>query len=321
MNTHLTMPWWLRIVLQSFVLAALAYLLFRTVNWAEAWTLLTGANILLLFVAALLLTLQTILSAFRWRLTAARLGIDLPAGQAIREYYLSQVVNQSLPGGVLGDAGRAVRTRGPAGLLASGQSVLFERIAGQIGLLVVLISALVLNALDPSGLQWPWGVQVAIWGALAVLALVSFAALIFRRSFMGHGLAQFHHAVLAAPVFSRQANLSIATAALNVSAFSLCAIAIGAPMPLLYAAALVPMILFAMVLPLSVSGWGLREGAAAILFPIAGLSSGAGLAASVAFGLTFLAVTLPGLLMLRHAPKLTADHKFRSEALSFRPDD
>ena len=67
------------------------------------------------------------------------------------------------------------------------------------------------------------------------------------------------------------------------------------------------MILFAMVLPLSISGWGLREGAAAALFPLAGLSASAGLAASVAFGLTFLAITLPGLILVRRRPTRATD--------------
>ena len=60
----------------------------------------------------------------------------------------------------------------------------------------------------------------------------------------------------------------------------------------------VPLILLTMILPLTVSGWGLREGAAAGLFPLIGASAQAGLAASLAFGLMFLASTLPGLLVL-----------------------
>jgi uncharacterized membrane protein YbhN (UPF0104 family) len=56
----------------------------------------------------------------------------------------------------------------------------------------------------------------------------------------------------------------------------------------------VPLILLAMIVPLSVAGWGVRESAAAMLFPVVGASAEAGLAASVAFGLVFLSVTLPG---------------------------
>ena len=51
-----------------------------------------------------------------------------------------------------------------------------------------------------------------------------------------------------------------------------------------------------MLVPVTVSGWGLREGVAVALFPVAGASGSAGLAASIAFGLVFLAAVLPGIL-------------------------
>ena len=300
-----SLPPWASYVLQGLVLTALAVLLFRTVDWAEAARLVTGARPMPLIAAALMLTFQTLLSALRWRLTASRLGIALPIEFAIREYYLSQVVNQSLPGGVLGDAGRAIRARGAAGLMASGQAVIFERVAGQLGLLSILVAALAINAVTPGGLRWPVAVQNALWVALGIGLIGAVALFLLNRSvLLGRSLLQFHHAVLAGPVLAPQVVLSLGTACCNIAAFALCAAAIGAPLPPVAAAALVPMILFAMVLPLSISGWGLREGAAALLFPVAGLSASAGLAASVAFGLTFLAITLPGLLMLRRGPDL-----------------
>ncbi len=57
----------------------------------------------------LTLTVQTLLSAWRWRLTARQLGLRIAPSQSVREYYLAQIVNQSLPGGMAGDVGRAER--------------------------------------------------------------------------------------------------------------------------------------------------------------------------------------------------------------------
>ena len=45
---------------------------------------------------------QVALLAFRWRFTAGRLGLELPFGTAVREYYLALFLNQVLPGGVMG---------------------------------------------------------------------------------------------------------------------------------------------------------------------------------------------------------------------------
>jgi hypothetical protein len=62
------------------------------------------------------------------------------------------------------------------------------------------------------------------------------------------------------------------------------------------AALLVPCLvaLLAMAVPLAVAGWGPREGAAAWAFGAAGLGAGAGVAASVCFGILVFLAALPG---------------------------
>lgn len=278
-------------------------LLWASVDVPAAVGLLQSADPRWLIAAAVALTLQTLLSAQRWRVTAAQLGLTIPPMTALREYYLAQTVNQSLPGGVLGDAGRAVRSRDGAGLLVAGQAVLFERLAGQIGLLVVLTVALAVSLLSPSGVAWPAPLVVPLAILLGALVLLSAVGVLMVRSRspsdtkIGRFFAAFLHALTGRGVATQQAVLSIATAMCNVAAFAFCAAAIGADLSVVVAATLVPLILFAMVLPLSIAGWGLREGAAALLFPLAGATASEGLAASVAFGLIFLLATLPGLVL------------------------
>jgi hypothetical protein len=92
---------------------------------------------------------------------------------------------------------------------------------------------------------------------------------------------------------------------LQLAAFAFCARAVGVDLGLAEAAALVPLILFTMLIPISMSGWGLREGAAAALLPLAGATASGGLAASVAFGLTFVASVLPGFMVLWLSPRAT----------------
>ena len=66
--------------------------------------------LVLAFVAA---NAQIVLSATRWMLVARRLGLSLSWRYAVAEYYLAQLVNQTVPGGVGG--GRRAR-----GALAAG---------------------------------------------------------------------------------------------------------------------------------------------------------------------------------------------------------
>ena len=79
----------------AFVLLALIW---RVADGAEAMKLLTDAEPVWLVAALVALTSQLVLSAIRWQLTAGQLCIALDTWTALREYYLAQVLNQTLPG-------------------------------------------------------------------------------------------------------------------------------------------------------------------------------------------------------------------------------
>lgn len=285
---------------QIAVTVALLALLWHLADGPQAAAKLAAADPRWLAAALGLLTLQTILSSVRWQVTAAQFGIALPVREALREYYISQIVNQSLPGGMVGDAARAVRARGQAGLLAAGQSVVFERLAGQIALFLAMSAAFLATVAAPGGLDWPsWllpPVAALVLAGLAVPLAAAAAARIPGRIGQGvrAGWRAFDTAIAARRVLPRQVVLSIATTLCNLAAFACCAAAVGADLPLIAILALVPLILFTMLIPISVAGWGLREGAAATLFPVAGATATQGLAASIAFGLVFLVAVLPG---------------------------
>jgi uncharacterized membrane protein YbhN (UPF0104 family) len=270
-----------------------------------AATALITADPVWLAAAGFALTVQTCACAVRWQVTAAGLGINLPRSEALREYYLSQLVNQLLPGGVLGDAGRAMRTRGAAGLMAAGQAVVFERLAGQLALLAVMAVAFAATLWAPGGLDWPvWVMQPLLWAGAAALILVT-GLWAFRGRLpaapRSQGIA-FARAVAARGVLRQQLILSVVATLCNIAAFGFCAWAVGAALSLPAMLALVPLILLAMVIPLTIAGWGLREGAAVALLPLAGVSTGDALATSIAFGLIFLASTLLGGAVLATVP-------------------
>jgi uncharacterized membrane protein YbhN (UPF0104 family) len=290
---------------QAGIAIGLLALVWHVADGAGAALMLAGADPVWLAAAVAMLTVQTVISAQRWRLTAGQLGITLYRRTALREYYLSQIVNQALPGGVVGDAGRAVRTRDRAGLMASGQAVIFERLAGQIALFGVMVAGFGATSLVPGGVDWPvWadlsvgGLIVAGLGLPCLLWVVGHSLRAgFAEKLQGQGAALWH--ALAAPkVRLAQIALSFGAVLCNIAGFGFCAWAVGVALPVAAILALVPLILFAMVVPLTISGWGLREGAAAALFPIAGASASDGLAASIAFGLVFLAAALPGVVLL-----------------------
>lgn len=276
-------------------------LLWSLADGPRALSRLSGADWRHLGLAFIAVNLQTIASAWRWHRVAARLGQTIPPGRAVAEYYLSQLVNQSLPGGVLGDAARAVRARHEAGLGIAARAVIIERLAGQIAMFGLLAIAGTWAIVTPGGLSLTINQNQLLIVVLTVLGLALVLYIGFRliRKKWSASLGQsITTALINNGAWVEQSLLSATIVALNLTSFALCALATGTILDLEAVLVLVPIILCAMLVPATVAGWGFREGAAAGLFPLLGATAAAGFAASLAFGLVILAASLPGIFVL-----------------------
>lgn len=296
----------LKLLLRLLPPVVIIGLLWNLADGPAALALLADADWLYLALAFVAVNLQTVASAWRWHRVAARLGQDIPPGHAVAEYYLSQLVNQSLPGGVLGDAARAVRARHQAGLGIAAKAVVIERLAGQIAMFGVLALALAWALLTPGGLALSIGINQLLAGGLVLLVIAALGLLASQlaRRYWRHDLGNsIVKALIAKGAWIEQLPLAGVIVTLNLASFTLCALATGTTLSPEGIVVLVPLILCAMLVPTTVAGWGFREGAAAALFPLAGATAAAGFAASLAFGLVILAASLPGLIfLLRHRP-------------------
>src|SRR5215211_8997013 len=87
-----------------------------------------------LATAAGLGVLTTVCCAWRWKIVAGGLGVDLPLLAAVAAYYRSLFLNLTLPGGIAGDVHRGISH----GLRA----VVWERLAGQAVQVVLTVAVL-----------------------------------------------------------------------------------------------------------------------------------------------------------------------------------
>ena len=297
---------WPRLAATALALAALIWM----VDGRAVWGILAATDPILAGLAVLLVQAQTILSAWRWREIAARLGLPIAPATAIGEYYLAGLLNQLLPGGVPGDVARAVRLRigdsawrpgvGESSWRPVVRSIVIERTAGQIALAAVAAAGLAALGGD----VWMGsGVDVAIILAVLALAILSVVLLVRHGPApLGRALADlgpdFRAALFASGAWRTQVGLNLSIVAAYIAAFALAAAATGHPLPVAALITLVPLVLFSMAIPLTVGGWGIREGTAAALWPSIGLEPEAGVAAGALYGLILLAGSLPGLIVL-----------------------
>jgi uncharacterized membrane protein YbhN (UPF0104 family) len=257
---------------------------------------------------------QVALSAFRWRFTAGRLGIDLPLSTALREYYLATFLNQVLPGGVMGDASRAWRHARTAGGVAAEddavvrvplgpavRAVILERASGQIVMCAVAALSL---AVTPLAFGTAPGVVVlALLGGCGAVGL---GVLLARRSAPGVGpLASVwrdvHATLLARDVLGVQLATSALVVGSYVAMYVVAARAVGVDTPVGTLLPLVAPVLVSMLIPATVAGWGVREATAAGLWTAVGLTAVDGVAISAAYGIVVLVSSLPGALLLLSA--------------------
>jgi hypothetical protein len=204
-------------------------------------------------------------------------------------YYRSQFLNSTLPGGVLGDVHRGWRHGRDAGDVSRGVlAVAWERVAGQVVQLV--LAALILLVLaSPLSSTRP---MVAAGGLVLVGAAVLLGGPLVRRVWPGVVLAS---------------TLAVAG---HVTVFLIAARVAGVDASLGELVPLAMLVLVAMSVPLSIAGWGPREGMAAWAFSAAGVGAAQGVATAVVYGVMSFAACLPGaavvLVAWRGRPQGTA---------------
>ncbi|KAA1423954.1 flippase-like domain-containing protein [Mumia zhuanghuii] len=250
-------------------------------------------------VAALVLTaLSTLCAARRWQVVSAELGAPIGLGDAVRAYYRSQLLNVTLPLGVAGDVHRGVVHGRDTDDTARGlRTVAWERLAGQT--VCVVVAAGVLLSV-PSPLRSATGaVLTSLLVTVAVVLVVAIAA--------GAALPAAWRDVLTGDVrrvlrrrwcTAQLVGLSILAFCGHVAVF-LVAVRVAAPaLDLVAALPAALLVLLAASVPMSIAGWGPREGAAAWAFAAGGLGAHQGLEVSVVYGLLALLATAPGVAVL-----------------------
>jgi uncharacterized membrane protein YbhN (UPF0104 family) len=253
-----------------------------------------------LAAAAAIMVATTVCCAWRWKIVARGLGVDLPLPAAVAAYYRSLFLNVTLPGGVVGDVHRGIsHGRAVSDVGRALRAVAWERFAGQVVQAILTVG--VLLAL-PSPMH-----SYAPLAAVAIVVAVACVALVARR-LPPRGQSPWARIRRAAAgdirhvLLGRRAWLGIAVA----SALAVCGHAItfliAAHTAGLHVSAsrmlpLALLVMLVMVLP-SVGGWGPREGGTAWLFAAAGLGASRGVATAVVYGVMVFVASLPGAVVL-----------------------
>lgn len=265
-------------------------------------------------LAIAVLLLQVALVTVRWWLVARITATTLSLVAALRILIIGMFFNQTLPSSVGGDAVRVwLVTREGAPLGKAVNVVLCDRVLAVVVLVALIGASLptIYARVDDDVARTALTSLVAISGVgLAAFLLIGerIASLLRRWRFtqpFAHLATDFRRLFTHPVWLTWLTALSATIHLMTITTVALLAWGLELGIGFVDAFAVVPTVLLLTTLPISVAGWGVREGAMIAGFGFVGVAADDALALSVLFGLAQIAVSLPGgLIWLADRPRL-----------------
>jgi len=330
----------LKLAVPAIILVILAFRfdLGRAIESASAVALFP------LVLAIAMLLSQTAVFAARLSVLVSAFGVPLPFLPSLRLSLEGMFFSQTFISFLGGDAVRIwrVRRRGLS-LADSASAIALDRLIGlAVGHFFLVCSLPWLLQALPDAHARVLLLAIAI-GGMAVLSMIVLASYLRGRLGMFRRLPEWvkgmapttlmleastvgRHLFVHPGASFRAASLSILVVMLNSAAFGALLYGMGVePEIALKCALLLPAVLEVAMLPISFAGWGVREGAAVIAFGALGVSPHIALAASVAFGLISMGVSmLGGIVWLQNKREGNPDEPepgLREPVVQFREED
>jgi uncharacterized membrane protein YbhN (UPF0104 family) len=235
-------------------LALLAYLLWRG-DVGELRALLATADRSWMALALALYLGSHLVNALRWQWYASALGVAARGVDFARLYFVGLFVNLFTPGTIAGDVTRGLGLAGKRGRGVALLSVLAHRLTGLVALLTLASVAALLQWQYP--LSWPLRAAIATvpGAALAALLLAPRAAGLLSPA-LGRPLDFPRQWV---PATLRTLPAAVCYHAMQIGAMLLVSRALSIKVAAATLSLFVPLANIAGMLPITVSGLGIRE--------------------------------------------------------------
>ena len=290
------------LLLKATVSALLLYFALRLVDLGTVADRLRQVRAGWLALSVVMLIAQTALLAVRWQQIVRQCGASMPLGRLFRFTMIGTFFNQTLPSSVGGDAMRIWLLGKQQDWRVASYSVVLDRLIGLVMLACVVVAclpwtfALVQDPIGRIALLVIGLGSLAGWGVFLLLGWERWRFL-QRWSVTRHVAAT---ATVAIGILRRPQTLGL-VAIISVMSHILTALcawcvarAVSADLSFANAIFVVLPVALISVVPISIAGWGVREGAMVTAFAYAGLPQSDGLLVSILFGVSYLLLGVLG---------------------------
>ncbi len=308
----------IKFLLRVVATALILVLIMRSINAAQVWQVLKKTRLDYLAAALVLQFGSTAVSAYRWQMIMQNLHFGQNFAFYWRSYFKGMFFNQGLPTSIGGDAVRMldIASRGFRKRDAL-YGVMVDRIIGLGALMSLTLLAYLLNPdILPKQVHRPILLIIST-GALGFFSIFFIKYFTWlnrypKLAIINNIAERLHQALSSKRLLLVVASLLIPMLALL--GFFATGWALGLRVSLMTYFAIVPPALVLTVIPISVAGWGVREGALIGLFSLIGVDKTAVLMMSLLYGLTLIIVSLPGLVTYlkgrHHTIEKTTNEKY-----------
>ena len=296
------------VLIKACVSGLLLWFAASRVDWSMLRDRLRDIDFYWSAVAFILLTLQTGILAARWREIVAQSGGAMTWSQAARYSFIGALFNQTMPSTIGGDAARIWLLGKESGTWSlAAYSVIVDRAVGLLALALFVVVCLPWTlAIVPPGMGQYLLLVISALGFGGLVGVFLFDAIVPERWstywFVRHPL---RIARLTKKIFTTfPANfvigaLSIFIHVMTVVSVWMIARAMHAPVDFGQVVILIPPVMLVAAVPISIGGWGVREGVMVVAFSLVGLPQVDGFAISVMLGiLLFLVGAIGGVLWI-----------------------
>lgn len=292
----------LLLALKFLLSGALIWFLFRNIDLDMAMGRVADMAPAALAVGLGLFLIQVVIAALRWMVALSAIGEPLRFARAYVLFYIGGFFNQTLPSSVGGDVVRVYKAyKEGVSLKGSINGVMLDRIATVVAL-VLLVAALqpfLVSKVEDEAFRWliPLLVAGAVGGVVLLMVLDRLPnSLQHWKVVRGLG----HLAADTRLLFLRPKRAAVMLAVsvlghvnISVAAYFL-AVSLGIEVTVLDCIILIPPVILVTTLPISIAGWGVREGAMVGAFALVGAPAESALVLSIVFGLSAVVTSLPG---------------------------
>jgi len=281
------------------------WFLFRSLDLKGTIHLVIDSDKSILIIVLVILMLQILLANFRWWTVLSNLKIISSFKEALKILWIGLFFNQILPSSMGGDAFRSYYIYKKVHKISySIVSVLIDRVIGLIALVLFVLSTLPIT-LDLIN-------QPAAKLGFIVIAFISFLAIPFifivdklsnKLSNWGivKGLYEFSSKsrllILSISPGIKLVSISLLIHMLTIISIFLLSISMQINISFLGVLIIMPLASLLMTVPISIAGWGVREGVMIIGFGFLGVTPESALAISLLYGLIMLVISLPGVVI------------------------